>query len=205
MKVSGQLHPLPTSPPEKEPPVPIVYEAGWAPEPVTTLWRREKSLPYRDWWRIFSESKDILLISIDFGLKITVYCLQVTITQTACFMISPFIFQLIQSQALKVIHHDPAISIRLHLLIIYKTYDSDVLSYVNGRALCDHYKGTVRLPQLKLQLHDSGWCVPGTRATTCIPSWGRGCVTMKFVARTMARCNSKICNVRTCWRTEALF
>jgi hypothetical protein len=27
----------------KEPTVPIVYEAGWAPESVRTLWRKEKS------------------------------------------------------------------------------------------------------------------------------------------------------------------
>jgi hypothetical protein len=27
-----------------EPPAPIGYEAGWAPEPVWTLWIREKSL-----------------------------------------------------------------------------------------------------------------------------------------------------------------
>jgi hypothetical protein len=29
--------------PEKEPPVLTGYEAGWAPEPVWTLWRRETS------------------------------------------------------------------------------------------------------------------------------------------------------------------
>jgi hypothetical protein len=28
----------------KEPPVPIGQEAGWAPEPVWTLWRRENSI-----------------------------------------------------------------------------------------------------------------------------------------------------------------
>jgi hypothetical protein len=30
--------------PGKQPPVPIVQEAGWASEPVWTLWRREQSL-----------------------------------------------------------------------------------------------------------------------------------------------------------------
>jgi hypothetical protein len=35
--VSGQLHALTTLPP----PVPIGYEAGWAPEPVWMTWRRE--------------------------------------------------------------------------------------------------------------------------------------------------------------------
>jgi hypothetical protein len=29
-------------PPGKESPVPIAEEAGWAPEPVWKLWRREK-------------------------------------------------------------------------------------------------------------------------------------------------------------------
>jgi hypothetical protein len=45
--VSGQLHAPAALPPEKEPPVPIGYEAGWAPEPVWTTWRRENSWPYR--------------------------------------------------------------------------------------------------------------------------------------------------------------
>jgi hypothetical protein len=34
--------------PGKEPSVPIRYEAGWVPEPVSTTWRRENSWPYRD-------------------------------------------------------------------------------------------------------------------------------------------------------------
>jgi hypothetical protein len=45
--VSGQLHAQATLSPEKQPPVPMGYEAGWAPEPVWTTWRREKSCPYR--------------------------------------------------------------------------------------------------------------------------------------------------------------
>jgi hypothetical protein len=38
-----QLHALAALSPGKEPPAPIGYEAGWAPEPVWTLWREEKS------------------------------------------------------------------------------------------------------------------------------------------------------------------
>jgi hypothetical protein len=36
MEVSGQLHEPAALPPEKEPLVPIEYEAGWAPEPFWT-------------------------------------------------------------------------------------------------------------------------------------------------------------------------
>jgi hypothetical protein len=39
MEVSGQFHARAALPP-----VPIGQDAGWAPEPVWTLWRREKSL-----------------------------------------------------------------------------------------------------------------------------------------------------------------
>jgi len=42
MKVSGQLHAPVTLPPRKEHPLPIGYEAGWAPEPVWTWCRTEK-------------------------------------------------------------------------------------------------------------------------------------------------------------------
>jgi hypothetical protein len=41
--VNGQLHA-----PDSLPPVPIGWEAGWAPEPVWTTWRRENSWAYRD-------------------------------------------------------------------------------------------------------------------------------------------------------------
>jgi hypothetical protein len=44
MEVSGQLHDTAASPPGKEPPVPIVLGAGWAPKPVWTLWSKEKTL-----------------------------------------------------------------------------------------------------------------------------------------------------------------
>jgi hypothetical protein len=44
MEVSGHLHSLVALPPGKGPSVPTVQEAGWAPEPVWKLWRREKSL-----------------------------------------------------------------------------------------------------------------------------------------------------------------
>jgi hypothetical protein len=46
--VSGQLHTPATLPPGKEPPVPIGYEAGRAPEPVWVTWRIENSWPYCD-------------------------------------------------------------------------------------------------------------------------------------------------------------
>jgi hypothetical protein len=44
MEVNGQLHTLAALPPGKEPLIPIGYEAEWAPDPVWTLWHREKSL-----------------------------------------------------------------------------------------------------------------------------------------------------------------
>jgi hypothetical protein len=45
MGVSGQRHaPAALLPPGKGPPVPIVQEAGWAPEPVWTQRLEEKSL-----------------------------------------------------------------------------------------------------------------------------------------------------------------
>jgi hypothetical protein len=45
MGVSGQHHaPAVLYPPGKGPPVPIVQEAGWAPEPVWTQRLQEKSL-----------------------------------------------------------------------------------------------------------------------------------------------------------------
>jgi hypothetical protein len=40
---SVQLHVPVALPPGKEPPVFIGQEAGWAPEPVWTTWRRENS------------------------------------------------------------------------------------------------------------------------------------------------------------------
>jgi hypothetical protein len=45
MEVSGQLRADTAVLLLKEPPVPIESEAGWTPEAVWTLWRREKSLP----------------------------------------------------------------------------------------------------------------------------------------------------------------
>jgi hypothetical protein len=43
LEVSGQLHGPAALPLGKELPVPIVWKAGWAPEPVWTTWRGEKS------------------------------------------------------------------------------------------------------------------------------------------------------------------
>jgi hypothetical protein len=46
MEVSGQLH-APAALAVREeppPPIPIAYEAEWAPEPVRTLWREKKFL-----------------------------------------------------------------------------------------------------------------------------------------------------------------
>jgi hypothetical protein len=49
MDVSGQLHAPAALPPGKVHPPPIGQEAGWAPEPVWTLWRREKSYTCQEW------------------------------------------------------------------------------------------------------------------------------------------------------------
>jgi hypothetical protein len=49
MGVSGQHHaPAALLPPGKGPPVPIVLEAGWAPEPVWTQRIEEKSFACRE-------------------------------------------------------------------------------------------------------------------------------------------------------------
>jgi hypothetical protein len=43
---SGQFHALIILPLGKEPPVPILYYAGWASEPVWTLWSGGKPLAH---------------------------------------------------------------------------------------------------------------------------------------------------------------
>jgi hypothetical protein len=43
MDVTVQFHVMPLDPREKWPQLRIGLEAGWAPEPVWTLWGREKS------------------------------------------------------------------------------------------------------------------------------------------------------------------
>jgi hypothetical protein len=47
MEVNGKLHAPTASSPGKPLPVPKRYEAGWAPEHVSTLWRRENLTPVR--------------------------------------------------------------------------------------------------------------------------------------------------------------
>jgi hypothetical protein len=44
LEVRGQLHASAALSPKKKLPETIVYEAEWAPEPIWTLWRRQKSL-----------------------------------------------------------------------------------------------------------------------------------------------------------------
>jgi hypothetical protein len=44
MELGGHLHAQVALPTGKELPVPIGYETGWAPEPIWTLWNKEKSL-----------------------------------------------------------------------------------------------------------------------------------------------------------------
>jgi hypothetical protein len=44
VEASGQLHALAALPPVKDRPVPTGQEAGWAPNPVWSLWRREQTL-----------------------------------------------------------------------------------------------------------------------------------------------------------------
>jgi hypothetical protein len=48
LEASGQLHTTAALPLGKESPVLIGQEAGWAPEPVWSTCRGEKSCPYRD-------------------------------------------------------------------------------------------------------------------------------------------------------------
>jgi hypothetical protein len=43
MAMSDRLHAPTALSPEKQPPVPIGQKAKWAPEPVWTLWTKEKS------------------------------------------------------------------------------------------------------------------------------------------------------------------
>jgi hypothetical protein len=52
--VNFTLRPLYTF--EKEPPKPIGYDFGWAPEPVWTKWRSDNSCPQRD------SNSDLLVI-----------------------------------------------------------------------------------------------------------------------------------------------
>jgi len=42
--MSGQFHASATLPPEERGPLPSEEQARWAPEPVSTFWKRQKSL-----------------------------------------------------------------------------------------------------------------------------------------------------------------
>jgi hypothetical protein len=42
--MSGQFHAPATLPPKERAPLPSEQQAKWAPEPVATFWRRQKSL-----------------------------------------------------------------------------------------------------------------------------------------------------------------
>jgi len=44
MEASGQHHTLAILPMGEEPPLPIAWEADWAPESFWTIWKREKYL-----------------------------------------------------------------------------------------------------------------------------------------------------------------
>jgi hypothetical protein len=50
MEVKGQLHASAARPRRKEPLILTEYEAGWAPEPVWALWRREKYPTHVENW-----------------------------------------------------------------------------------------------------------------------------------------------------------
>jgi hypothetical protein len=47
-EVSGQLHVPAALPSGRESPITIVWEAGWSPELVWMLWRRENLSSYRE-------------------------------------------------------------------------------------------------------------------------------------------------------------
>jgi hypothetical protein len=64
MEMSGQLHAPSALPPGKEALGPIGQEAGLAPEPVWTLWRREKFCSYRD---LISDSSAVQLVTIRYA------------------------------------------------------------------------------------------------------------------------------------------
>jgi hypothetical protein len=68
MEVSGQLQAPAALTPWKEPQVPIVYEAGWAPESVWKLWRRESFLvPFGNW----SPTDHSVAIPIDLSMTLS--------------------------------------------------------------------------------------------------------------------------------------
>jgi hypothetical protein len=102
--VIGQLHASASLLPEKQPLVPVVYEAEWDPEPVWMLWSTEKSLSpawnrtpavqlvgrrymtmvhiKRGRWIIFRKS---IIILIDYGILIQ------SLTFWALFIVQSFV------------------------------------------------------------------------------------------------------------------
>jgi hypothetical protein len=62
MGVSGQLHTLTTLAPGKQPALAIAWKAGWAPETLWTLQRREKSIFHLlpQWNQILNSCKQSL-------------------------------------------------------------------------------------------------------------------------------------------------
>jgi hypothetical protein len=62
MEVSGELHAPAALPPGKKAQMSITYEAGWAPEPVRSLCRREKFISLAEYQpRFHGRSAHILL------------------------------------------------------------------------------------------------------------------------------------------------
>jgi hypothetical protein len=73
MEVSGQLHDPAV---ETAPPVTILYEALRAPEPVWTLWRREKPLPGMEPLLLSRPSRNLVVMKSKMRIFIKIYLVQ---------------------------------------------------------------------------------------------------------------------------------